>query len=189
MNTSKVALVVNTTLGKIASIVGYVLGSMSLIAIIYAFQDQNTEGSDLLADMIIFSLFLALSVFLIVKGIQIKRRIKRYKRYVFLISTQQMTALENLAASTSQSIDFVRNDLEKMIHKKFFANAAIDMAANEIIIGGGTTHAPASTSAFQQAKSAAQTELEVFTCSKCGASGTKAKGMPGSCDYCGSVVK
>ncbi|MCL2760580.1 MAG: hypothetical protein FWD70_02910 [Desulfuromonadales bacterium] len=37
--------------------------------------------------------------------------------------------------------------------------------------------------------SATQPELETFTCPGCGASGTKPKGVPGNCEYCGSAIK
>jgi predicted PurR-regulated permease PerM len=139
--------------------------------------------------LVLVFLLIAFGIFLIFKGYQIKQRIKRFKQYVSLISTKNMTSLENIAASTSQSLDFVKKDLQKMIDKKFFANAAIDVAANEVVIGGKTTSAATSVSAPQQTQTAAQSKLEKFTCSGCGASGTKPKGALSNCDYCGSTVK
>jgi len=184
MNTSKVAVVANVALGKIASIIGYINGPIALMMIIVPIFDSTPDAATVMISGVVW---LAISVFFIIKGSQIKRRIKRFKRYVSLISTQQMTLIENLAASTSQSIDFVRNDLQKMIDKKFFANATIDMAANEIIIGGRTVSSPSPVSAQSQATR--QSELEMFTCAGCGAAGTKSKGVPVSCDYCGAMTK
>ena len=170
MNTSKAAVAANAILGKLFSIAGYVLGAFCLFLIVFGNLDDT--------GLIIFVLtVMLLCVWAVIKGMQIKRRIRRFKDYVALISTQQMTSLDNIAASTSQTVNFVKKDLRKMINKKFFINAVIDAATNEIIIG------------IRNVQNSTQAELEVFTCSGCGASGTKIKGIPGNCDYCGSVVK
>ena len=183
MNTSKAAVVVSAIFGKISSISGYVFGAFGFIGFII----ESTEKRESSGFIIAF-IFIALGILLILKGSKIKRRIKRFKRYVSLISTQQMTSLENIAASTSQSIDFVRNDLKKMIDKKFFANASINAATNEIVIGGMVAQ-PISVATAQQKQATIQSDVEMFTCSGCGASGTKTRGVPGNCDYCGSLVK
>ena len=182
MSTSKAAVAVNAVLGKLLSIIGYALGVFFLVPTIFgAFDD---------AGIIIFAIIvIALCVWAVIKGMQIKRRIKRFKKYVSLISTQHMTSLDNIAASTSQPADFVKKDLQKMISKKFFVNASIDETANEIIIGKRIASAPSAPSAAVNVQYSTQAELEVFNCSGCGASGTKTKGIPGNCDYCGSVVK
>ena len=182
MHTSKAAVVANAILGKLLSIVGYVLGTFFLLPTVFGtFDDAGT---------ITFAIIVvALCVWAAIKGMQIKRRIRRFKNYVSLISTKQMTSLDSIAASTSQPVDFVKKDLQKMINKKFFANASIDAATNEIIIGNRMASAPYIPSAAMNVQSSTQTELEVFSCSGCGASGTKAKGIPSNCDYCGSVVK
>ena len=182
MNTSKAAVAANAVLGKLLSIAGYVLGTFFLLPTVFGTFDD--------AGIIIFALIVvALCVWAVIKGMQIKRRIRRFKRYVSLISTQQMTSIDNIAANTSQPVDFVKIDLQKMINKKFFVNASIDTAANEIIIGKKMASAPSSPSASVNVQNSTQAEIEVFTCSGCGASGTKTKDVPGNCDYCGSVVK
>lgn len=181
MNKSKVAVTADAVFGKILSIVGYIFGSYMLLVLIFGIIDEVSGTSDPIGW---FNIFL-IGVFLLVppilallKGIQIKKRQKRFKSYASLISTQQMTSIENLAASTGQSVDFVRNDLQKMIQKKFFANAMIDMAANEIVIGGKT------------AKKIAQPaiEMELYVCPGCDAPGEKPKGQSANCAYCGSPV-
>ncbi|MCL2760564.1 MAG: sel1 repeat family protein [Desulfuromonadales bacterium] len=174
MDQSKAVVDGSAFLGKILSIIGYVFTILCIILII----STNPKGSDL----VLLLVFLVFFIFLIVKGSRIKRMIKRFKQYVALISTQQMTSIKDIAASTSQSEDFVKNDLQNMIDKKFFVNASINRATNEIIIGS-----VASTP--QQAQSATEQELETFTCPGCGASGTKLKGLPGNCEYCGSEIK
>jgi hypothetical protein len=179
MNTSKAAVVVNAILGRVASLVGYIGGFFFLLGTVALLSTSDT--SSLPVSLILLAIFGVL----IFKGSQIKRRIMRFKRYVFLISKQNITSLDSIAANTSKSVDFVRKDLQVMIRKNFFVNATIDTATNEIIIAGST--AP-SASAPAQAQPNTQLEAEVFTCPGCGASGKRHKGVPGNCDYCGSLI-
>lgn len=177
MNTSKATVVANAALGKIASIIGWVFGSfMFALTISFIFDGDDTA---------IFTLvLLAGCVFLIIKGAKIKKRIKRFKKYVYSISVENMTSLNDLAESTHQSVDYVRNDLQDMISRKFFANASIDMATNKIVVGCRNI----STTFQHSAQPVSQTEYETFNCTGCGALGTKLKGTQGSCEYCGSPL-
>jgi len=199
-STSKAAVAVNAILGKILSIIGYTLGSLIILSF---FSGYTSTG-----EVIVAVVFIALCVVAVLGGMRIKRRIKRFKKYIELISARQITSLDDIAANTSKSVDFVRNDLQKMIDKKFFMNAAIDHAAGEIIIRGAKASAPSSSaiagqaqgqghaaqaqyfaSGTAQASARVEREMETFVCSGCGATGIKIKGAPGSCEYCGSLTK
>lgn len=186
MNTSKAAVVASAVLGKAASIIGYILGPITLPIIMFGLSDMDSPGA--VPAMTFLVILLALSVFSIIKGSQIKRRIRRFKRYVSLISAQHMTSLDAIAMSTSQSVDFVRADLQKMISKRFFANAAINTATGQIVIGG-MPPAPPPTYAPRPAQTAAQAEMVTYTCSGCGASGAKPKSAVVNCEYCGSLIQ
>ena len=187
MNTSKVAVVVSLTIGKILSIIGYVMGIIMLFTIltVFFYMDLVWDLYDIIALMVLLFIF-ALCVLFVLKGVQIKRRIKRFRRYISLISAQNMTSIENLAAATNQSVDFVKKDLQRMIRKRFFADASINAATNEIIICS-KSNSIGSVPTTQSA--AVPSAFEVFTCTSCGASGKKEIGKPGSCDYCGSHIK
>ena len=183
MNTSKAAVVVNAIIGKISSIVGYTFAAFGAIGLIVELS-EGLENSG----FIVGAIFITSGVLLILKGIRTKQIIKRFKLYISLISVHQMSSLDAIAAATSQSVDFVKDDLQKMINKSFFASASINAATNEIIIDG-VVLSPFAAAPAQQAQAVAQYEMEVYTCRGCGASGTKTKGVPGNCDYCGSHVK
>ena len=202
MNRSKVAVVASSALGKIASVVGFVMGACSLIVIIVGITDMDTSGA--VAAIVLLSFVFAFSVFLIAKGSQIKRRIRRFKHYVFLISKRQMTSLDKIAAEMMKSVKFVNDDLQMMIRRKFFTAAIINTVTNEIIIGGAAAAfvadamptgmaaaigaAAAGAAAGTAAAGSAQNVMEVYICSGCGASGAKQKGEIGRCEYCGSAV-
>ena len=180
MKTSKLAVAANSVLGKIMSIVGYSLGIFMLLLLIIGVP-QVEEGAVGIAVFCI--IIIACCALAVLKGIQIKRRIKRFKQYVALISGQHMSSLENIAASTNKTVDFVKKDLRKMINLKFFAQARIDSVSNEIIIIGANANANAMPNQMQ-----AGVELEEYICPGCEAVGHKPKGGTATCDYCGSVV-
>jgi len=180
MKTARASVVVSAILGKIASVIGYSIGVFGILGFIVEMsEDRETFG------FVLAFILIAVGVFLVLKGLQIKRRIRRFKEYVFLIS-QGKTSLEHIASSTSQSVDFVRRDLQKMINKRFFASAAIDIATNQILIGGVVPQ-PAPSILTPQV-SVAPPQFINFTCSGCGATGTKPEGTPTRCEYCGSVL-
>ena len=184
MNASRAAVVVSAIFGKAASLFGYAFGLFGVVGF-----TVEVNGDKSAVGFAMSVIFMASAIFLIIKGILIKRRIKRFKRYISLITLNQMTSIDKIAASTFQSAQYVINDLQKMIYKKYFVNASIDIAANEIIIGNRTASAPYAASYAAPPHNSMQTELEVFNCPGCGASGARSKGVPGKCDYCGSFVK
>lgn len=183
VNKSKAAIVTSTILGKIASIIGYTLGLFALVFIIIVIEGGWVDFFDVFTIL----LFAVPAVLLIIRGRRIKHRVRRFRKYVSLISTQNMTSIDSIAANTDRTADFVRADLQKMIAKRFFTNASINVVANEIVIGGQSASTPVA-SISTQAPTVAQVEIESFSCSGCGASGTKQKGTSSTCEYCGSAV-
>jgi len=179
MSVSKSAVVANAILGKLLGMIGYSVGVLSIIVVIVAYADMGSVGA--YEALAFFLVVLVLCLFAVVKGAQIKRRVKRFRQYVSLISLQNMTALGDIAASTSRPVVFVKRDLQKMIGKRYFVNATIDLATDTIIICPGTLPV--------QAPAAAPPEYEVFQCSGCGATGKKQKGSLGYCDYCGAPTQ
>ena len=184
MKISKTRVVAYTILGKITSIVGYILGIVSLrfflqtlfYAIIASQADTNPAGT--VYGIIFAFLLLALSIFLIIKGSQIKKIMKRFKQYVSLFSARHMTLLDNIAIRTASSVEFINKDLQMMIRKGFFLNATIDEAANKIVFGKETEHG--------------QTAIDLVTCFGCGVTGVDPDFIHEGvyyCEHCAAVVK
>jgi len=182
MKATKAKVVAYAILGKISSLAGYFCGFVG----IFGFINELTESFDY-TGLVLSLVFISLAVFFIIKGMQVKHRVRRFKNYVSLISAQKMTSLDNISATTSQSLDFVKSDLQKMIDLKFFPKAYIDAAGNEIVIGNGSFTTPSLPSA--SGNLATYPETAVFVCSGCGASGSKPKGVHANCDYCGAYIK
>ncbi|WP_407309888.1 hypothetical protein [Desulfosporosinus sp. SB140] len=97
-----------------------------------------------------------------------------------------MIYIDEIASTTSQSIDFVKKDLQIMIARKLFENAYLDLSTNELIINLQNRVEPELLDdEFQDVDE----DVETVTCSGCGASNSKQYGVASSCEYCGSPLK
>lgn len=161
--------------GKIASVLGFMLAPLFLLCSFALFSVDTDDGGTF------FFAMLALPIFLIIKGRQIKHRIIRFKKYTALVIGQQIFSIHELAVSVSKTDDFVRKDLQKMIAKGYFIDMEIDMAANRVIAGSRS----ALTQAAMQEK---MDRFETYTCPGCNATGVKPKGEYAVCEFCGRTV-
>jgi len=177
---TKAAIAINALQGKLASLFGYFFGVIMLMAFVGFVMDLgDTEVAFDLGMAVITMLLLAGCVFLVVKGIQIKRRIKRYRYYVSLLSTQNIHSVDIIAQKSGHTCEFVVEDIRILIKKSFFINAYIDEAANEIIIGGDTERCAATPEA----------QKKVVVCNGCGANTFTIVGQITQCEYCGSYLE
>jgi ABC-type spermidine/putrescine transport system permease subunit II len=170
----KVAIVSSAIKGKISSIMGYFWGVL-MAAVLFV----PTESGPLdLSVKIGILVILATCVYGVINGLRIKRRIFRFKNYAAFLSLQNITSIDALAAASGKTAAFVKKDLERMIRKRFFVNAVIDHAANELVIKGLDSFA--SGISPEQVKAA--------TCKSCGASNRIIIGQVVKCPYCGSYM-
>ena len=180
--TSKPKITALTLWGKLLSIIGYAIIIFYLIGFFAII--TNPEGKLGAGEWIILLVFLFLftgvGLLLIIPGYKIKKRLKRFRTYVAIISAEHTTSLDLIALKLNQSIDFVKNDLQKMIDKKYFASAYIDKENNEIVIAGLSFEKPNNELEITNAQ-----EVE---CKGCGAMNTKQMGSASKCQYCGSSI-
>ena len=176
MQISKAKVIASITWGWIFTVVG---GLFVFSALLYFIEDGGVEG---------VGIFMFIPFFLIMRGgIRTIMSVRRFKKYVFLISSQQMNSITSLAAERRKSTGFIQKDFQKMIDKGYFTKAKIDYTTNEIIIGNCSVTVQGNSSP-EQLNVTASTETESFSCKGCGASGTKLKNTLSNCDYCGNVV-
>ncbi len=97
-----------------------------------------------------------------------------------LISVKHFTSLDLISNSVNQSVDFVRKDLQKMIDKKYFKDAHIDIENHEIVI--------AHTFSENPTQSKISVEVQPVRCPCCGADNAKQNGDSSACEYCGSPL-
>lgn len=193
MNSSKTRVVTSSIVGKICSVIGYVYAVYTVFGLIGCIAMQGSGSADFPIESILVTLPIAIgiSAFFIYKGISIKNRIKRFKNYIHIISFENIRSMQNIAARTNKPVNFVLKDLQKMIRKKYFQNAFIDMRTGEIIIN------IANSNIQQQKQNAMPFKMnnvnnvnskEKVECPGCGALNTKVKGSAASCEYCGSSI-
>lgn len=178
MNSTKPRITAGIILGKLLSIIGYGWIGFWTIGLIVGLSDAELKYQGIYFIIVVFMMLLGL--ILIIPGLKIKRRIKRFRNYVALISAKRLTSLDLIANSMNQSVDFVRKDIQKMIDSKYFKDAYINRDTNEIII------AHAYSQAADRPQSAV--EMQSVTCSGCGAANTKPKSEAANCEYCGSPL-
>ncbi|MGE5628607.1 MAG: hypothetical protein ACM3X7_10945 [Solirubrobacterales bacterium] len=184
MDTSSAKVVFNSILGKISSIIGYCMGVFFLPGLFAYITDDKPDATCIM----ICLFFISIAAFLIYLGRKIKKTIKRFKEYVKLISVDNISSLEEIASSTSRSVDFVKNDIQKLIDKKYFINAYIDDDTDEIVIGEHNIQAN-TNSAYKGVHQRKPQETESVKCSGCGAMNYRSKGAVINCEYCGSLLK
>lgn len=179
---SKSAIMVAKIKGKIASIIGWPVTLFFGFIVIAALFTINDEGA---VYALIFSLIcLFIGIVLIIYGKRTKDRIRRFKRYIDIISNQNETNIDNIAGIISQPVDFVMRDIQSMIFKKFFVGAYLDVNAHVIEFKKLANNVPVQA----PQNNAAQLEMLTVVCNGCGACNQIVKGSVGECEYCGSPI-
>lgn len=180
-NNSKSAVIISTIGGKISSIIGWVVTVFFALIIIFGITSPDEVGKT--AGLILSFIFLIIGILNIRVGIKTKKRIRRFKKYITIISVEKTNSIENIAAATSQSVDFVINDIKVMINKKYFANAYIDLNSKEIVFRNKPMKAEENVN-----KETMSVEYVIVTCNGCGATNKLIKGQHGECEFCGSPI-
>jgi len=176
MNKSKKSVVIDSIFGKVSSVAGYGLVVIGLIGLAVELTSDFDRFGIILA-----LIFLGSGALLVLQGLRVRNRIIRFRNYVVLILNRQITAIDVIAANVSKSTHFVREDLQKMINKRYFTNAFINPATNEIVI--------ADTPWLSLNQQQPQADWDMFTCHGCGATGAKQKDTLVHCRFCGSPIK
>ncbi len=201
MNHSKAAIVISKTISWIQLLTGilfaFFFGIFTIMTIV---EMPYSTVYDL--PFLFFCLFGdALGIWLIVSARRKQTLLKRFKEYVMSISNNPTGYIPDIAASFGTSAEIVEQNLERMIHKKFFPNAYIDKNANRIVIvNRQTTQNTADQNTTDQntanqntsaptGSAASGVEMVTVKCKGCGGINTIAKGQTGECDYCGSAIK
>ena len=176
MNVSIKALKSSTATGKLLSFIGYMFCLYFLIKILVVFGKPVFSAIDAL----LCFLFLAIGIFLIFTGKLSKKTIKRYQKYIPLLSEQHITSLAEIADIMMIPFDTVKKDILLMMRQKILMGTVIDSNDN-LVASGAPSAGPV--------QAAGNTAYPVsFKCPNCGAVNMVQKGVPGICEYCGSPL-
>lgn len=125
-----------TVIGIVYSAIGFVgsgFWGISLVAGLIILPTSFVGVGSMISG--ISALFFIISIFLILKGINIRKRIKRFKKYVEIIKEKNYCKIESLASATGKSNKFIIKDLEKMISLDMFKEANMDNEKTYFMLG------------------------------------------------------
>lgn len=179
---SKSAIMKNTILGKIASVIGWIVTLFILPITIVGIASPNEAGKGLA--LVFCFIILGIGIWLITFGVKTKKIIKRFKQYVSIIAGHGDNSIENIASAASQSIDFVMRDIDIMIKKKYFMDASIDFASKELVFKNRVVHSDSEVKPVDSKP----LEYVKVNCQGCGATNKIVKGKGGDCEFCGSPL-
>ena len=184
--------VVRTT--RQAIFVALVCGTFLLIlgvppAIMYL-TDKEFAAEVGVAFLITCLVLVSFGVWLFVVAGMYSYELKKFKKYVAVISKDPSGYIPNIAATLGTSENDVKSNLEIMIKKGYFYSAFIDENSNCIVFANiqTTQTAPTSTNVSAKVPKVPGVEMVTVKCSGCGGINTIVKGQTGECDYCGSAI-
>ena len=117
--------------GRISGIACIVLGSVgiSLYGLsLLSFTVVNIISGGIIGSSVFVLLFLlfVISIVVLFKGLNLKRRVDRFKRYVTIMDRRTYITIKDLSKLTKQKERFLVKDLEKMIDMGMFYQGHID---------------------------------------------------------------
>lgn len=99
---------------------------------------------------------------------------KLYRRYVAILSTEPVKTVGRIAQLTGASEQAVRENMAKMLQRKFFVNAYVNQAG-EVVVPDTTGTADAA-------------QIISRTCPSCGGVNQVVKGKACKCRFCGVYI-
>ena len=161
--------------GSVLFIGGSVFCTLCLLVTgIVIFMPDEGGKTEAIILMLVLDCLFAGAVFL---GKRIKDRIRRYQKYIVLLSRERLSKLSDIAAATGKPVAFVKADISIMIRKKYFRNVCIDESKNTVIVSGNLDGIDSSG-----------LNIESVICANCSAVVVKRANDVGVCDYCGTKV-
>lgn len=131
--------------GAVAGILGTVFGGIGTFAFgmaelsILSASAAGFIGTGITTiSLAVLSPFLLASLVILVSGIRMNRRTRRFKRYLYQIGQASFITMEELSEATGKSLGFVRRDVRKMIENGMFPDGHIDPEERYLILNDET---------------------------------------------------
>ena len=123
--------------GVVASIAGFsvaaIFVSSSVSLLTGGIVTNGATSAGYLISAGFMGLIGALGVFAGVKGIGLRKRVERFRRYVSLMGEREYYPIADLATQTGQSVNYVLKDLQEMIRRRMFLCGRIDDQKTHLI--------------------------------------------------------
>ncbi|ATW26804.1 hypothetical protein [Candidatus Formimonas warabiya] len=163
--------------GKVITIIGW--AGISLAVLGFFVSISQGIGKD---DIGAITFLLVAGIVLLLVGKKTVKDAEMYKRYIDIVVNQEITSIDNIAATLNVSYESAREHLERMMKKGYFEGAFIDESAREIVLSKKQSQG------HTEKGTGLADHMVVVLCKNCGANNTVAKGTIGECEYCGSHI-
>lgn len=187
-NSSKQNMFDGATTAKIC----YIVGGILILAGLGTFKSSFFGGL----------FWTAGGIAVIYYGVQNKKKVERYKKYIDLIANQGVRSLDTISNTLNITYSVTKSDIETLISKGTFKGARIDELTRSIELNavpvmetqnvGGTlggfidSISGMAGEAGMGGNSGSSTSV-VATCPGCGGTMPAFKGSTVECDYCGKI--
>lgn len=118
-----------------------------------------------------------MGVILIILSIRRHRLLHAFRAYVAVLSNDPTGSIANLAVTMGTTEALVRTNIDRMIRKRYFTDAYIDLKENCIVFQGRET-VPME-----------RPDTVIINCPSCGGLNAVPRGQVAECKYCGSPLK
>ena len=180
MRKNKITLAVASIKRKLQFICGLLLIPFSLIGLCFYLPDPNHYGVGLIVFMIVL---LLIGLLLLFCSFRTKKLISQFLLYVNILSNQSSMSIYDLSQTVGIPEMKVKQELQTMIDRRYFANAYIDHSKKCLVF-------PLMEQADKQEHNALDDELYVaVVCPICGGSNRVVSGKNNRCMYCGNIIR
>lgn len=179
----KSVLISKMLLGKVCSILGYILLVVFGLGGLVSLPNSSNKG-----EFTAVFVMLMISIFLIRKGWKIKQLIKIHKSYSNIIAESKEISIDEISRITSQTSEIVLKNLKKIIDKGFLENAYINIDRMSVVIKDyedNFSEINKDTESFSEKDK----EMVTVECRGCGAVNKLEKSKVGECEFCGSSIQ
>lgn len=175
------ALVVNRIKGIVEKILGIFL---ALFCPLCAWDTMYGEDPSGISVALFFLAVAVLGVFLYIKGFKRLRMCNTFKKYSAIMADAPVVPIEDLANATNCPAERVKQDLQYLISKSFFADAYINEQTSQFVLSSDLA------SRQQDGYNPLDGQpLVSCVCPHCGAINQVRPGVSATCEYCGSLIK
>lgn len=192
-NQTKTKLILSTIVEKVQLILGIVIVLFFGLMTVAGLTDEELSSDK--AFIVVAIVMDLIGVLLIVLSAIRHQLIKNFKKYVALLSNDPTGSISNLASALGTEKETVIKNLDKMIKKKYFANAYIDRDQNRLCFPNREQAPLTGTAPHQrelnvpQSAPAASPQMTTVICRGCGGVNAVQKGCVAECEYCGSSIQ
>ena len=184
MKVNNVAVVLN----KVVSIVQCILGGVGLFIFGVSFLGNIFDPELQLdsASIVLFIIFISLSVYTLYCGIKRSKMGKKLKNYVNIVGNRAIVPILEIAQTSLEPEMQVLKDFQWLIKKNFFADAYIDYDDKAIVLREAYSKILEQREREEQAKK--RIEYVAVRCECCHGTTKIEKGKVGKCSYCGAPI-